>query len=70
MVIRNEECNILETYNIRKLEPYKGKLTQRFTKIIVTTVVSIIQSRAITLWNNDTAQNIDWLVKFLWPSVL
>ena len=25
VVIRNEEGNVLETYNIRKLEPYKGK---------------------------------------------
>ena len=25
VVIRNEEGNVLETYNIRKIQPYKGK---------------------------------------------
>ena len=34
VVIRNEEGNVLETYNIRKLEPYKSKPIEPRSRIV------------------------------------
>ena len=34
VVIRNEEGNVLETYNVRKLEPYKGPAIVPSTSVV------------------------------------